>query len=375
MKVVLLNYYYETDLKDESALLDRYRTLTGWAGALRKEGAEVTVVQRFHRNGAMVREGVPYHFLADRYGYKLRPWQIPRDVHDRARACHPALVHIHGLFFALQARALRGVLPQAAAVIAQHHAEKPCRGFRGRVQRFGLAPLDGFLFASKEIGGQWMDQGVLDSEEKLYAVMEGSSHFQRRDRTAPRKKTGLTGNPVFLWVGRLDENKDPLTVLSAFEQTLSEAPEAQIYMIYTTGELLPDIQSKVEACPSLAKSVQLLGERPHSELENFYNSADFFILGSHYEGSGYALVEAMACGVVPIVTDIPSFRMMTDGGKIGGLWPPGRADACADSIRRVLRRPLTAQADAAHRFFLNHLSYPAIGRQAMKIYRDVLKKR
>ncbi len=51
----------------------------------------------------------------------------------------------------------------------------------------------------------------------------------------------------------------------------------------------------------------------------YYNSADYFVLGSHYEGSGFSLVEAMSCGVIPIVTDIPSFRMMTNNGKIGTL--------------------------------------------------------
>ncbi len=374
MKVVLLSYYYEEDLKDETALLDRYQTLTGWAGALLSEGAEVTVIHRFHRNGTTEREGVQYHFIADRYGHKLRPWQIPRGVHERVRASNPAVVHIHGLFFALQARALRGVLPHAAAVIAQHHAEKPCQGFRGQVQKFGLKPLDGFLFAAKEIGAPWIDQGVLDSRKKIYAVMEGSTHFQRRDRESSRKKTRLKGNPIFLWVGRLNENKDPLTVLSAFEQTLPKVPESKLFMIYTTNELLPQIQSKFQESPELAKRVHLLGGQPHSELKDFYNSADFFILGSHYESSGYALVEAMACGAVPVVTDIPSFRMMTDGGKIGGLWTPGRVDACADTMLRVIRRPLMRQADAAHRFFQDNLSYPAIGRQAMKIYRDVLKR-
>ena len=67
--------------------------------------------------------------------------------------------------------------------------------------------------------------------------------------------------------------------------------------------------------------------------------------------------------------------MMTGGGKIGGLWAPGDADACRNTILRLIRKPLAVQTDDAHRFFQDHLSYPAIGRQAMKIYSDVLGKR
>ena len=43
-------------------------------------------------------------------------------------------------------------------------------------------------------------------------------------------------------------------------------------------------------------------------MPNYYGAADVFVSGSHSEGSGYALIEAMSAGVVPVVTDIPSFR-------------------------------------------------------------------
>ena len=59
-----------------------------------------------------------------------------------------------------------------------------------------------------------------------------------------------------------------------------------------------------------------------SELEKIYNQHQFFILGSHYEGSGYALLEAMACGCIPIVTNIPSYKFMTNNGDCALLFSP-----------------------------------------------------
>ena len=41
-----------------------------------------------------------------------------------------------------------------------------------------------------------------------------------------------------------------------------------------------------------------------------YSAADLFVVGSHHQGSGYALMEACACGAVPVVTAIPTFRLM-----------------------------------------------------------------
>ena len=58
-------------------------------------------------------------------------------------------------------------------------------------------------------------------------------------------------------------------------------------------------------------------------MQLWYNSADFIISGSHYEGSGVAVTEAMSCGCIPVVTDIPSFRSMTGQGKCGLLFKPG----------------------------------------------------
>ncbi len=63
--------------------------------------------------------------------------------------------------------------------------------------------------------------------------MEGSSNFTVGDRNEMRRKTGLTGNPILLWVGRLNENKDPITVLSGFLKLLNDFPEAQLYMIFS----------------------------------------------------------------------------------------------------------------------------------------------
>jgi glycosyltransferase involved in cell wall biosynthesis len=78
---------------------------------------------------------------------------------------------------------------------------------------------------------------------------------------------------------------------------------------------------------------------------------------------------------VPIVTDIPSFRMMTDGGTIGALWPAGDSAAAAAAFREVLSRPQALQAAAARRFFEERLSYPSIGRQAVAAYHDLVARR
>src|SRR5207247_434398 len=131
---------------------------------------------------------------------------------------------------------------------------------------------------------------------------------------------------ALLWVGRLNANKDPLTVLDGFERSLGALPAATVTMIYTAEDLLPAVRERIERSAVLKERVRLVGTVPHARLPEFYSAADMFVLGSHREGSGYALMEACACGAVPVVTDIPTFRLLT-GGVVGALWTPGDAAA------------------------------------------------
>ncbi|HET9220995.1 MAG TPA: glycosyltransferase, partial [Roseiflexaceae bacterium] len=283
--------------------------------------------------------------------------------------------HLNGLLYPLQARSLRALLPTSCPVVAQHHAERPKSGVRGALQRWGLGAVDGFFFAARELAQAWLQRRMIGLTQPIYEIAEGSNWFEPQDRAAVRVRTGMCGDPALLWVGRLDLNKDPLTILAGFEQALAVAPRARLHMIYADDPLLPEVQARIAGSSALRETVVLLGRKSYLEIQDYYNSADYFVLGSHHEGSGYALAEALACGVVPIVTDIPSFRVMTDGGGLGTLWPPGDAQALASAIENTLRRPRGALAAEARRFFEARLSYPSIGRQALAAYHELTSRR
>src|SRR4029078_9493087 len=152
--------------------------------------------------------------------------------------------------------------------------------------------------------------------------MEGSSFFnfgtRDRDRSYPysnrieaRKSTNMKGQPVFLWVGRLHSHTDPLTVLNGMEIFFQKHPLASLYMGHGGDRLLYEVKKKIENSEVLNKQVHLLGKIDRQTIEMYYNSSDFFVSGSHYEASVYALSEALRCGCIPIVTNIPTFQMMT----------------------------------------------------------------
>jgi glycosyltransferase involved in cell wall biosynthesis len=196
--------------------------------------------------------------------------------------------------------------------------------------------------------------------------MEISSVFSPTDKMEAKRKTGVTGEPVYLWVGRLNENKDPLTAIRAFLRFADLKPSARLYMIYHTDELLEPMQTIINLSPH-RESITLVGELPHDELQYWFNSADFTLSASHYEGSGTAVCEAMSCGCVPIVTDIPSFRMITDNGRCGLLYEPGNEHALLDALRPSCEIDLPRKQKAALDYFKTNLSFGAIAKRIQEV--------
>jgi len=112
----------------------------------------------------------------------------------------------------------------------------------------------------------------------------------------------------------------------------------------------------------------LLGEVPHSQVELLMSAADLYVSASHREGSGYALIEALACGLPPVVSDIPSFRALTAGGSIGDLWPCGNASELADRLINAAARPRQATRAQVREHFTRELSFDAVGRKLAAAY-------
>jgi glycosyltransferase involved in cell wall biosynthesis len=362
--VLQVNFDFAPALEDPEERREQYSTLTGWSEALLEAGADrVVVLQRFHRRATVTRHGVEYRFGRVREA-------MPNDV------AAIEIAHVNGFGFPVRTRLLRAALPARTPLVVQDHGSGPPRTAAARaVRRRGFLPVDAFLFTAAELADPWRAADIIRHGQKVYEVPEASTALRPMARAAAREASGINGSPALLWVGRLNANKDPVTVLAGFERMLAAVPDASLTMIFGSDELLPDVRARLSASRALGQCVRLVGRVPHARLPAFYSAADIFVLGSHHESCGYALIEACACGAVPVVTSIPAFRAITGDGAPARLWPVGDHIALGHALIEMAGRDLGELRAEVALHFARELSWTAVGRRALHIYAEVRNRK
>ena len=362
MKIVSTSYVNTPEYADPESWLDRISFYTGILEELAKQ-YQVESIEQINYTGKLKRNGVLYHFL----NYKRPKQYFPFKLHRYIKKIKPDIVFVNGFIFPLQTIQLKWKLGKNVKIIVINHAEQPSRGIRKFLQRIADRYVQTYFFTSGEMGIEWVEKEIIAHERKIEEVMEVSSVFNVIDKKTALSRTNVTGNPVFLWVGRLNTNKDPLTVVRAFSEFVQHELSSKLYMIYHTEDLKEEVLQLIQANSQLQDKVIMIGKVSHTELLYWYNSSDFIISASRYEGSGVSVCEAMSCGCIPILTNIPSFRMMTGRGKCGLLYEPGNTEHLLPTLLKTNQMNIEIEREKTLKQFDDELSFPAIAKKITKV--------
>ena len=362
MRIVSTSYVNTPEYTNPEKWLDRISFYTGVLEELAKH-FKVDSIEQINHEGILERKGVKYHFL----NFRKPKLYFPFKLHKYIRKLRPDIVFVNGFIFPFQILQLRRTLGRKVTILVLHRAEKPFTGIKGYFQKIADRSVDGYLFTSDEFGEQWRKHGIIRNKGKIHEVIQASSSFKMLDKAEAKKILNLNGNPFFLWVGRLDQNKDPLTVVTAFKKYLSFYPQARLYMIFQEDKLLGKVKDLINADNKTKEAIILVGRVEHSQLQTWYNAADFFISGSHYEGSGISASEAMSCGCIPILTNIISFRRMTGPAKCGFLYEAGNVEDLQSKLLKIKEIDPATERRKTIEQFNNELSFSAITEKIREI--------
>jgi glycosyltransferase involved in cell wall biosynthesis len=358
LRVAHVSFHADGQRRDGATLLRAWPTLSSVANAVSDAGVDVVVVQTAHADETIERNGVAYHFVNDER-------RMPSRLIGRVRAESPRVVHVHGFHHPLAIWQLARALPKVP-VLLQDHGSVPPTGWRRRAWRWALHRTSGAAFTVKPQAEPWMEARVLGRDVPVFEALESSTTFSIGDRDEARRATQMFGDPCVLWTSRLNENKDPLTMLSAFEIAARTLADARLWCCFGEAPMLDAVRRRIAESDVLRERVVLVGTRPHAEMEQRYRAADFYLQTTHREAAGYSLIEALACGATPIVTDIPPSRRIV--GEAGSLTPVGDADAMARAMIDWARRDRDTLRHNARARFEEALTFESIGRDLRKTY-------
>ncbi|MFC4527459.1 glycosyltransferase family 4 protein [Dyella halodurans] len=366
MHVAQINFLPAPERLAPAEVLEQWHSLVDIAEVVASGGTRVSVVQAAAREALITRNGIDYHFI-DVRGLDAAASRGHRYAGLLAELKADVL-HGHSLAFAGDAFAISQCQPQLP-ILMQDHADGPPRWWRRPRWRRWYAAIDGVSFTASELARRFTRVGLFGPNARLFAIPESSSRFTPGSRADARTQTGLYGDPCVLSVGHLSAGKDPLSVLEGVAKATLQLPDLQLWCAFGSAPLLNEVQARVAQDPRLSGRVHLLGKVAHEQVETLMRAADLLVSGSLTESCGYVVLEALACGLTPVVTDIPAFRALISGSRVGHLWPRGDAARLADAlVDAVANRPSSAQVRA---HFDAALSFAAVGRQWADAYAQV----
>jgi len=152
-------------------------------------------------------------------------------------------------------------------------------------------------------------------------------------------------------------------LLSAFELIKSNHPESRLVII---GEKAKASDDRVEFRGLLG------GDEIKRELED----ANLYVMPSHKEPFGLALIEAMAFHTPCIGTDIEAMPEIVEDGETGFLIEPGNVTQLAERIGYILGNPKLAQAmgNAGFERYRNNFSWEVVTSKVLRHFDEILKK-
>ena len=308
------------------------------AGGLTKRGWRVSIIALAGTAGNVAQklqsDGITFRSLDMRKGLvDPRGWiRLNAWISEH----RPDIVHAHLPHASLLARFSRLAAPVRILIDTIH---SPATGgvLRNLGYRMSTALPDIVTAVSRAAADPWLCSGMV-GEQRLTIIPNGVDvdRWKRDENTrkAARVKHGLSNEFLWLAVGRLDPVKDHATLIRAF--TL--LPAVSRLVILGEGRLRHQLCSLVQEL-GLNDRVHLPGFQ--TEVLPWMCAADGFVLCSQWEGLPMALLEAGACLLPAVITDIPGAREALPDSQHHQAVSSGDPGALAAAMRALMRIPDT----------------------------------
>lgn len=285
------------------------------------------------------------------------------------------ILHVHGLNYhaAVAVLAARWFRRKTVVKLANSGQASDIHKMRIGQQlplsRF-LLPLalqsDRFVATNREIVQELIAAGV--PADRITQLPNGVE----TDSISAKANYDLHDTVRLIFVGRLHQQKGLDVLFTAFQQLLKKRPHLNLQLqLLGDGPLREDLLAQAQQL-GIASQVEFVGMT--EQVFDYLQQADIFILPSRSEGQSNALLEAMACGLPVIVSDIPANLEVIENEKNGLRFGAGNPDALANTVTLVLDSAELRErlGRAARQTIEIHYSLDSTADRYISLYEDLL---
>jgi glycosyltransferase involved in cell wall biosynthesis len=311
-------------------------------------------------------------------------WPTVRVLRRLLQSHRVEILHAHNGRMALHAT-LAALLARRGKVIVTQHFLAPSQATRtglkskifGVVHKFVNARAAHFIAISRAVEAEMKARQDAPSEKistVLHALPDplgaGSTPGLLRTRADVRKELQIENDvPLIVCASRLEREKGVTTLLAAMALLQNENIAARC-IVAGEGEERGALETLI-AQQNLQTTVQLLGFR--SDVLSLLRAGDIFVLPSHAEGFGLAVLEAMALSRSTVVPSAGGPPEVIQSGVTGVLVPPADAQALAEALRELIENPVRREAMgiAGRKRYETHFQPQRMARSVREIYERV----
>ncbi len=126
----------------------------------------------------------------------------------------------------------------------------------------------------------------------------------------------------------------------------------------------------------VADVITFLGKRSQDLLPYYYSAAEAVVVPSHYESFGMVALEAMACGVPVVASQVGGLAFLVQDGVTGFTVPVDEPEALADRLMRCVNQPdLQKQLGRQAADLAGEYAWEKIAARMLNLYRQVIESK
>ena len=210
--------------------------------------------------------------------------------------------------------------------------------------------------------------------ESQYTIIPNTIHPERFGLAPKRadlvERYGLGGRKVIMTLARLagyERYKGIDEILEALPALLEQEPNL-IYMVLGDGDDQPRLEAKAQTL-GIGDKVIFAGFISEADKSDYLRLADVFALPGRGEGFGIVYLEAMACGIPVVGSQLDGSREALRDGLLGELVDPAAPASVQQGILRALAKPREIPAG------LSYFAWPAFAQRVVKAVRRLVPSR